>query len=158
LPTMRARGRGHIVNMSSVSGVVALPVVGPYHASKWALEALTESLRYEVRPFGVKVTAIEAGPVASAFYDNEVRVAAARDPASPYRALLANYAREVGKLRRVPASRIAETIFRVARRRSPPLRVRVGPTSFSGGLLRRFVPDRVFEIVMSAVFHRQTRE
>src|SRR5581483_6074620 len=59
LPAMRARKGGAVINISSIAGRVALPVVAPYHASKWALEALTEGLRLEVRPFGIRVAAVE---------------------------------------------------------------------------------------------------
>ena len=61
LPAMRARRGGTIVTLGSVSGRVAIPIGGPYHASKWALEGMTESLVQEVAPFGIKVTIIEPG-------------------------------------------------------------------------------------------------
>ncbi|OLF10360.1 SDR family NAD(P)-dependent oxidoreductase [Actinophytocola xanthii] len=61
LPGMRERGGGHIVQVSSVGGVVAVPNLGAYHASKWALEALSESLAAEVARFGVHVTLVEPG-------------------------------------------------------------------------------------------------
>jgi NAD(P)-dependent dehydrogenase (short-subunit alcohol dehydrogenase family) len=59
LPLMRAQGSGHIVQISSIGGVVALPNLGLYNASKWALEGLSQALAAEVRSFGIKVTLIE---------------------------------------------------------------------------------------------------
>ncbi|MFD1516998.1 SDR family NAD(P)-dependent oxidoreductase [Pseudonocardia yunnanensis] len=59
LPRMRARGHGHIMQVTSLGGVVAYPALGLYHASKWALEAVSESLAGEVAPFGIHVTMIE---------------------------------------------------------------------------------------------------
>src|SRR5919206_231150 len=61
LPAMRERGSGHIVQISSIGGVMAVPNMGAYHASKWALEALSESLAAEVARFGVHVTLVEPG-------------------------------------------------------------------------------------------------
>jgi len=73
LPPMRERGTGTIVNVSSVAGVVAGPLNGFYSASKHALEAMSESLHYEVGHFGVRVVIIEPGGFATAFGDNARR-------------------------------------------------------------------------------------
>jgi NAD(P)-dependent dehydrogenase (short-subunit alcohol dehydrogenase family) len=61
LPYMRQRRRGHILNVTSMGGLVAFPMVGIYNASKFAMEAVTEALAQEVKDFGIKVTAIEPG-------------------------------------------------------------------------------------------------
>ncbi|MBW8729870.1 MAG: SDR family oxidoreductase [Terrabacter sp.] len=61
LPFMREQGSGHIIQVSSIGGISAFPIVGAYHASKWALEGLSQSLAQEVAPFGIKVTLIEPG-------------------------------------------------------------------------------------------------
>ena len=84
LLAMRARGTGRIVNLSSISGVLVLPGAGPYHASKYALEALTEALRYEVSGQGIAVVAVEPGPFRTALHDKQVRVSGAGRTASPY--------------------------------------------------------------------------
>jgi NAD(P)-dependent dehydrogenase (short-subunit alcohol dehydrogenase family) len=152
LPAMRARGSGTIVNVSSVSGLVVVPAVGAYHASKFALEALTEALRYEVGRFGVKVALVEPGPYRTALHDNEQRPSGLPDAVSPYTPLMRSYQRELGRLRRGDPMDVAETIFRAATARHPRLRWRLGPTSWSGGVLRRFVPDRLYEWVLRWVF------
>jgi NAD(P)-dependent dehydrogenase (short-subunit alcohol dehydrogenase family) len=61
LPILHEQGSGHIIQISTIGGVAAFPTLGGYHASKWALEGLTESLAQEVAPFGIKVTLIEPG-------------------------------------------------------------------------------------------------
>jgi NAD(P)-dependent dehydrogenase (short-subunit alcohol dehydrogenase family) len=61
LPILRAQGSGHIVQISTVGGVAAFPALGGYHASKWALEGMSESLAQEVAGFGIKVTLVEPG-------------------------------------------------------------------------------------------------
>jgi len=65
LPILREQGSGHIVQISTVGGVAAFPSLGGYHASKWALEGLSESLAQEVAPFGIKVTLVEPGGFAT---------------------------------------------------------------------------------------------
>lgn len=152
LPAMRARGAGTIVNLSSVSGRVAVPVVGPYHASKWALEALTESLRYEVAPFGVRVVAVEPGPFKTELHRKEIRARAVQAPGSPYAPLVAAYHRRSLSLHRPEVDECVEAIFDVATAARPSLRRAVGPTSFSGTVLRRFVPDALYEVVMGFAF------
>jgi NAD(P)-dependent dehydrogenase (short-subunit alcohol dehydrogenase family) len=61
LPILREQGSGHIIQISTIGGVAAFPSLGGYHASKWALEGLTESLAQEVAGFGIKVTLVEPG-------------------------------------------------------------------------------------------------
>ncbi|MDJ1017553.1 MAG: SDR family oxidoreductase [Paracoccaceae bacterium] len=70
LPGMRARGNGLIVNISSLLGRVALPFYGPYNASKWALEAMSENYRAELSQFGVDFTIVEPGGFPTRFIDN----------------------------------------------------------------------------------------
>jgi NAD(P)-dependent dehydrogenase (short-subunit alcohol dehydrogenase family) len=67
LPQMRAQGSGHILNLTSIAGLVSFPVCGLYSASKFALEGLTEALHHEVRPFGIRVTLVEPGAFRTEF-------------------------------------------------------------------------------------------
>lgn len=88
LPGMRAAGFGHIVNVSSVSGRIALPGLGVYAGSKFGLEGMSESLRHELRPFGVQVTLVEPGPYRTDMTTGPNRrlTEAAGAPDSPYAA------------------------------------------------------------------------
>ncbi|MBS0374087.1 MAG: SDR family oxidoreductase [Proteobacteria bacterium] len=83
LPHLRARGAGHIINMSSLAGQVPLPFQGFYSASKFAIEAYSESLRMELRAHGVAVSMVEPGDFATGFTANR-RMTAASGPGSPY--------------------------------------------------------------------------
>jgi NAD(P)-dependent dehydrogenase (short-subunit alcohol dehydrogenase family) len=152
LPAMRARGQGRIVNLSSISGVVVIPGAAAYHASKYALEAMTEALRYEVSGHGIQVVMVEPGPFRTALHDKQIQAEGAGGPASPYAALMTAYRREAAKVKRGDPADVAEVIFRAATRARPRLRWRLGPTSFTGGILRRFVPDRLYEAIMRWVF------
>lgn len=85
LPTMRAQRHGKIVNVSSLAGRIVAPLMGLYAASKWAVEAMSEALRYEVSRWGVDVTILEPGMYASDWQTTNLDVAAAvREGRSPY--------------------------------------------------------------------------
>ena len=83
LPHLRAQRAGTIINMSSLAGRIALPFQGFYSATKFAIEAYTEALRMEVRPFGIGVSMIEPGDFATSFTANR-RMTQESIPASPY--------------------------------------------------------------------------
>ena len=93
VPEMLARGRGWIVNVSSVGGRVTFPFFGAYHASKYALEALSDALRAELRSFGVHVAVVEPGPIRSRFSERAFGSLPAGQEASPY---AGSYARAGG--------------------------------------------------------------
>ena len=99
LPAMRARRAGTVVTLGSVSGKVAVPMVGPYHASKWALEGMIEAWRLELMPFGVRMVLVEPGPFATELHTNERLAAAAGRHDSPYAELLASYRRQAAASR-----------------------------------------------------------
>ncbi len=129
LPAMRERGAGVIVNVGSIGGLVSVPFGGLYTASKHAVEAITEALHYEVRPFGVRVAVIEPGGFATDFGANAIE-AGAFTAASPYRASADRFAVALGTL--APdggpgdPQLVADTIVRVATDADAPLRTLVG--------------------------------
>jgi NAD(P)-dependent dehydrogenase (short-subunit alcohol dehydrogenase family) len=93
LPKMIARRRGRIVNVSSSGGRMSLPLVGAYHAAKFAVEALSDAMRWELRPFGVGVSVIEPGPVRTKFAGDLVASTRRLPPGSPYAPVLTEVAR-----------------------------------------------------------------
>jgi NAD(P)-dependent dehydrogenase (short-subunit alcohol dehydrogenase family) len=86
LPKMRARGWGRIVNVGSMGGKLTLPGVGFYHATKYALEALTDALRFEVAGFGIAAILIEPGIIISKFAESASASAAPANDSLPYEA------------------------------------------------------------------------
>ena len=99
LPSMRERRSGVIVNLSSIAGRVAFPRSGFYAATKWAVEALSESLYYEVSPFGLRIVLVEPGSFATDFVPRSaVREETMNDPASPYAELNQAWNREMAKV------------------------------------------------------------
>jgi NAD(P)-dependent dehydrogenase (short-subunit alcohol dehydrogenase family) len=152
LPAMRARRDGSIVTIGSISGRVAIPMTGPYHASKWALEGMIEALRYELYPFGIRVTLVEPGPHRTELHVNEIAAAASGRPDSPYASLLAAYHRQSAAIHRDDLDALVDVIYRAATFPHPKLRWPVGPTSLVAGRLRAFCPDRLYELLMRIAF------
>ena len=152
LPAMRQRGGGAVVTIGSISGRVAVPMAAAYHASKWALEGMIEALRYELIPFGIRVTLVEPGPYRTELHVNEVQAAASGRADSPYAPLLAAYKRQAAGLRRDDLDPLIEVIFRAATFPHPRLRWPIGPTSIVAGRLRALVPDRIYELLMRIAF------
>ena len=112
LPTMRERGRGAIVNITSVAGLLAVPNQIPYSASKWALECLGEALAHEVRRFGVRVVNVEPGVVMTRIFENSAE-STRYDKASPYRQIMRRNGKMFAAGFRDPAQPedVAETIL-----------------------------------------------
>jgi NAD(P)-dependent dehydrogenase (short-subunit alcohol dehydrogenase family) len=136
LPLLR-RGRGRLINVSSVAGVVAQPFLGPYSASKSALEALSDAARLELRPFGIGVSIVEAGAIATDLWDTSFEAADARIGALPAeaRALYAGaYGRGRAAIARLgrratPPLAVAHAVAHALSARRPRTRYRVGRTS-----------------------------
>lgn len=124
LPFLRNQGSGHIVQVSSVGGVSAFPTVGIYHASKWALEGLSQSLAQEVEGFGIKVTLIEPGGFATDWGGSSARHAAALPAYDAVREQAANRPSRRGTPGDPAATR--EAILTLVDSENPPLRVFFG--------------------------------
>lgn len=120
LPFLREQRTGHILQVSSIAGIAAFPLLGLYHASKWALEGLSESLALEVAEFGIKVTLIEPGPY-STDWSGSSSVWAPSNPAyEKFRE-----ARNAGLKQGDPAG-TARAILQVVDAENPPLRFFLG--------------------------------
>lgn len=155
LPAMRSRGCGRVVNVSSFGGKIGLPLGAWYHASKFAIEGMSDSLRGEVASFGIDVVVIEPGMTRSDFarvnYENLDRSSAGgpyADLARRTRALgMAGY--EDGGVA-VPADVIARVIVRALSARRP--RTRYSPPFHSSAFLflRWLLPDRALDAVIRA--------
>lgn len=128
LPTMRAQRDGYIVNVSSVAGRVSVPLMGAYCASKFALEAFSDALRVECRPFGIKVVLVEPGTTRTKFQERAIRESDAvlnkGDSvfASVYRRAFLKYAAPSSG---ASAEEVARRIGRIVAKRRPAARYRV---------------------------------
>ncbi len=154
LPTMRAQQSGYILNIGSIGGLIAIPYQGLYSASKFALEGLTESLRLELRPFGIRVVLIEPGDHRTAFTQNRTFTAAsATNPAFRQyldRAVSRMAADEQGG---PDPTRIARLVLRVIHTPNPRLRYTAGPALQRAAVwLKRLAPYALTEKILATYY------
>jgi short-subunit dehydrogenase len=157
LPAMRKHGGGKIVNMSSMGGKLTLPGGGFYHASKHAVEAFSDALRFEVRPMGIDVIVIEPGIISTQFGETAIgSVAGTELDGNPYgmfnqRVMLkingAYRTRMMGGPAR-PAS-VAKVVLKAISSTRPKTRYPVTAGARVLMTARRFLPDRVFDTLLA---------
>jgi len=152
LPALRAEGGGTIVNVSSVAGKIAIPFAAPYCSTKHALEAISDSLRVEVAPFGVRVVLVEPGPIATKFGDRaRAEVGPLLHKPGPYQGFYVEAERAMDtdfQRGARPASAVASVVVRAIEARRPKTRYAVTSMAKLGIPARRFLPDRVFDRAM----------
>jgi len=163
LPLLKA-SRGRIVNMSSLAGRVALPFMGPYAASKFGLEAVSDSLRRELSPFGVGVIVVEPGNIQSKIWDKVEAIDVGPYRGTPYEPVIERFRTEAlrGGRRAPPATLVARAVYRALTARRPPTRVIVSARPWIDGMIGR-LPDRWVDwLIRRAVWNgeegRGTRE
>jgi len=156
LPQMRRQRSGRIINLSSISGLTVSPLFSAYNASKWALEAFSEALFYEVKPFGIHVSLIEPGTYPTKiFYDNAKYAKRFDDGTSPYyvvsQSLKKRVMSYVDSSKKNPET-IAILIEKLIEKRNPALRNLPDWESRIMAALRRFLPSCVYHgIILSCV-------
>ena len=160
LPGMRARGDGRIVNMSSMGANFTFPGAGAYHATKYAVEAISDALRFEVKGFGVGVTVIQPGAIRTEFADTVAsRHARGRRPVRrvqrrgrPHHA----EAYEKGPLARLGGEpdAVAKAVEKAIAAKRAPIRMRVTPSAHVLVTQRRLMPDRVWDGFLGTQFKR----
>ncbi len=158
LPGMRAAGTGRIINVGSFGGRLVFPVGGYYHASKYAVEALTDALRFEVAPFGITVSLIEPGLIRTKFGDTAAHtLSGSAVPSGPYAALNAAAAEQMASSYRstlltAPADTVAQVIERAILARRPRIRYVITPAAKFLVHTRRLLGARVFDAYLRLQF------
>ncbi len=155
LPGMRRRRRGHIINVSSIGGRIAVPGLSAYCASKFAVEGFSESLRHELLPFHVYVSLVEPGTFPTDIFERNRRIAArAHDPGSPWydftRRMEQKVDRRAGRSTADPR-RVAHLIADIAGSARPRLRYLVGRDARAENVLARVLPGRLWESAVARV-------
>jgi NAD(P)-dependent dehydrogenase (short-subunit alcohol dehydrogenase family) len=153
LPILRRQGGGHIVNISSLGGVVGLPFSGMYSASKFAVEGVSEALRWETRRFGIHVVLIEPGDFHTNFTAMR-RMAKASGDGSAYREAVqrALAAQEKEELNGPAPQPIARLVEHILQSQNPAIRYSVGMLGQRIVVpCKRFLPERLFEWIFCKV-------
>lgn len=157
LPVMRERRSGYVVNIGSIAGRIAYPFGGAYCSSKFAIEAITDALRLELEPFGIRVVLIEPGAIRTRFNDRVEREVdpLVHDASSPYHA---RYERAFVRFRKessmgaLPPEAVARVVLRAVGKRKPRARYLVTAPAKIFAFAKRFVPDAAMDAAMRAKF------
>jgi len=144
LPLMRRQKRGHIINVSSLAGLSAIPFLGFYSASKFALEGYTEALRHEVKPFNICVSLTEAGFLSTPMMNNRQEGARRMAEYEPWRQRALNAIRASEEKAPGPEF-VAGRLLEIMSSHTPRLRCLIGQQAKSVACLRRFLPAGMFE-------------
>lgn len=158
LPLLRL-ARGRIVNVTSIGGLIAGAMLGPYHASKFALEALTDTLRVELAPWGIHVAAIEPGQIAtpiwgtSAAASDRMLAGVLTEATDLYGARIVDAQAMAASAAKngLPPVKVAEAIERALTARRPATRYRVGADARIGAVVIARLPDRLRDRLMAAL-------
>jgi len=153
LPGMRRQRWGRVVNLSSMGGRLTLPGGAFYHATKYAVEALSDALRFEVKPFGIDVVVVEPGPIRTQFGDTAIaavqRVSRTDSPYAEFNRVLAQRIKEAyeGPMGRfaLPPEAVAKVIETAITADRPRTRYVVTFAARFLMALRRWLPDRAFD-------------
>jgi len=161
LPGMRAKRAGRIITVSSVGGMMAMPTMAAYSASKFALEGAHEALWYEVRPWGIRVSLVQPGFIHSDGFQ-KVRYTPKSDHsehelADPYHEHYVNMApfiEKVMKSSRATPESVAQVVLKTMRRARPPLRVPATRDAFGFSMLRRILPRSTYHWLLYKMLPR----
>ncbi len=126
IPTFKKQGSGHILNLSSVGGRTTLPMLGLYHASKFAVEGLSETLAQELQSFGIKVTIVEPGSFETDFANRSLVIAQLMSEYDPLREQMVKFSLEN------PRGHVrtgVEAMLKVVELPDPPLHLAIGPNA-----------------------------
>lgn len=158
LPLLR-RARGRIVNMGSIAGRATIPMMGPYSASKFALEALTDALRLELYPWGIEVSIIEPGAIATPIWDKSLKTALDVEAEMPadgkhlYEDAAKAVKESVGQAaaRAIPAEAVVKAVLHALTASRPKTRYLVGADAKLRAAMQSWLPDRLQDWILKKV-------
>jgi NAD(P)-dependent dehydrogenase (short-subunit alcohol dehydrogenase family) len=158
LPLMRRQNSGTIVNVSSVGGRIGLPALSAYHSTKFALEGLSESIAFELEPFGIRVVIIEPGVIRTNILNSSSSAKKALDPKSPYFSLSQmlndNFKSMMESESSSPPEEVAKVILQAVTSENPQLRYSVGDDAANLIDARKNMPDKEFRKMIMKNFSK----
>ena len=158
LPLVR-QARGRIVNMGSIAGLSTMPLMGPYSASKFALEAITDALRLEVQQWGIHVAIVEPGAIATPIWNKSTIEAAEREAAietdlrNLYKPIVAAVRKVVGEAskRAISPDAVAKAVEDALTASTPKTRYLVGTDAKFRALMVKLLPDRISDKLLTRI-------
>jgi NAD(P)-dependent dehydrogenase (short-subunit alcohol dehydrogenase family) len=162
IPLLR-QARGRIANISSIGGRVAVPMVGPYNASKFALEGMSDALRRELRPWGIHVALIEPGAVATPIWEKSIELAETIERNAPpgvrerYGEVMDVVRKQSEKNRTdgVPPQEVAEAVAHALTADKPKTRYLVGRDAKIRGPIAKVLPDRLMDATIARALRKR---
>jgi NAD(P)-dependent dehydrogenase (short-subunit alcohol dehydrogenase family) len=157
IPHMRAAGRGRIINMASMGGHFGEPLGAWYHASKFAVEGFSDSLRVELSPFGIDVVLVEPGPIRTEWNEISRESLTETSKGGAYEEMAENVRQvleraDTSRLMSSPPSVVAKKIVKAATAGNPRARYPVGRNAGTILRARRLLPDRAFDAVVKRMY------
>lgn len=162
IPCMRRNASGFIINISSINGIVPFPLFSIYSSTKFAIETLTEGLRFELKHFGIHVVLIEPGSYLTKFSSNRKQPKNLLSSLSPYKVLLDNFFHRYQKTHDVDTKHLAsktanprevvDKIFHIAQLVNPRARYLVGRDAYKYYYLKKFLPFFLWELILRKVY------
>jgi NAD(P)-dependent dehydrogenase (short-subunit alcohol dehydrogenase family) len=164
LPLLR-RARGRIVNIGSIAGRGTIPMMGPYSASKHALEALTDALRLELYPWGIEVSIIEPGAIATPIWNKSLKAAIDAEAlvSAEGKQLYGEAARRVREAvdrsarRAIPTDAVVRAVLHALTARRPRTRYLVGADAKARAIMAQWLPDRLQDWILKKVLKLPSR-
>jgi NAD(P)-dependent dehydrogenase (short-subunit alcohol dehydrogenase family) len=158
LPLLR-QARGRIVNMGSIAGLSTMPLMGPYSASKFALEAITDALRLEVQQWGIQVSIVEPGAIATPIWTKSATEAAERETAIEtelrilYQPVVDAVRKVVGEAskRAISPDAVAKVVEDALTAPTPKTRYLVGTDAKLRALMVKLLPDRISDKLLTMI-------
>ncbi|PLX06444.1 MAG: short-chain dehydrogenase/reductase [Marinilabiliales bacterium] len=151
IPIMRKNKSGRIINISSVAGFVSMPGGGWYAASKHAVEAISDSMRWETKQFGIKVSLIEPGPIKTDFAQNvDKTIVHVSD--SPYGDLMKNLTVSTDNIKGGTVNSCVKKIYKAATRKKPRNRYLVTKEAYLIKLLISIFPAKIVDLIVIKMF------